>query len=376
MPVENAKLLLRLLYQPAAAMSAILDEGSLLFSSLAVLGVSLLLPPWLPFSFYTPLLLLAVVYVPGTLLVTMLLARLGAFWTVFERDYSPLLTCTGMAWTAVHIPLVMAARMLAPPLLVPLAAVAYLYFAVLMFFAIRTVFGVENTIAAGAVCLSAIPLAAALAFWEPIRAMAGWLASPFFLFYAWRYLGGEFSNLGAGLRSRQNFRHMLEAAAINPHDAEARYQLGLIYQQRRQYTEAIRQFKSSVAIDPKETDAHFQLGRIALEQGRLKDAFESLQIVLDQDEKHSSSEILRELGRMYLAAKQYQDARRELAMYIERRPYDPEGLYYFGQTLERLDDAAAAREMYARAVEASRATPRFRQRYTAKWSRLAQKQLR
>jgi len=85
---------LRLFYQPSAAMSAILDEGSLLFASLAVLGVSLLAPHWLPFSFYTPLLLLAVVYVPGTLLVTMLLASLGAFWTVFERDYSPLLTCT------------------------------------------------------------------------------------------------------------------------------------------------------------------------------------------------------------------------------------------------------------------------------------------
>src|SRR5439155_6667491 len=153
------------------------------------------------------------------------------------------------------------------------------------------------------------------------------------------------------------------------------YQLGLIYQQRRQYTEAIRQFKSAVSIDPKETDAHFQLGRIALEQGRLKDAFESLQAVLDQDEKHSSGEILRELGRLYLAAKQYEDARRELAMYVERRPYDPEGLYYYGQTLERLGDAPGAREMYARAVEAARATPRFRRRYTAKWSRLAQKQL-
>ncbi len=374
--MSNIKLLLRLFYQPSAAMSAILDEGSLLFASLAVLGVSLLAPHWLPFSFYTPLLLLAVVYVPGTLLVTMLLASLGAFWTVFERDYSPLLTCTALAWAAVNLPLVLAARVAPPTTLVPLAVLAYLYFAVLMFFAIRTVFGIENGMAAGAVCLSVIPLAGALAVWGPIRAMAGWLASPFFLFYAYRYLGGEFSNLGAGLRSRQNFHRMLEAAAINPHDAEARYQLGLIYQQRHQYTEAIRQYKSAVAIDPKETDAHFQLGRIALEQGRLKDAFESLQTVLDQNEKHSSSEILRELGRMYLAAKQYEDARRELSMYIERRPYDPEGLYYFGQTLDRLGDAAGAREMYARAVEAARATPRFRRRYTAKWSRLAQKQLR
>jgi hypothetical protein len=30
---------------------------------------------------------------------------------------------------------------------------------------------------------------------------------------------------------------MLEAAAVNPHDGDAQYQLGLIHQQRRQYSE-------------------------------------------------------------------------------------------------------------------------------------------
>src|SRR5437773_8989919 len=39
---DNAKLLLRLLWRPADAMSGILDQGSLLFASLAVLAVSLL----------------------------------------------------------------------------------------------------------------------------------------------------------------------------------------------------------------------------------------------------------------------------------------------------------------------------------------------
>src|SRR5713226_8217826 len=105
MVFDNSKLLLQLLWQPADAMSGILDRGSLLFASLAVLIVSLLfqfnvrlhvprapaaiqqnqptgpeeeqpnLPapharPWWMFSFYTPLLVLALVYVPGTLLVT------------------------------------------------------------------------------------------------------------------------------------------------------------------------------------------------------------------------------------------------------------------------------------------------------------------
>jgi tetratricopeptide (TPR) repeat protein len=168
---------------------------------------------------------------------------------------------------------------------------------------------------------------------------------------------------------------MLEAAAVNPHDAEAQYQLGLIYQHRRRYAEAIRRFQNAIAIDAKETDAHFQLGRIAREQGRLKDALAHFQAVIDQDESHSSSEILRELGALYLAVRQYGDARSELERYVARREYDPEGLYYYGRALEGLGETAAARDAYSRAVEAARTAPAYRRRFTARWNRLAQKQL-
>jgi predicted Zn-dependent protease len=82
------------------------------------------------------------------------------------------------------------------------------------------------------------------------------------------------------------------------------------------------------------------------------------------------------LGGIYLSVHQYQDARNELARYVERWPYDPEGLFYCGQALEGLGDTAAAREMYARAVESARSAPRYLRRSTARWSRLAQKQLR
>ena len=201
------------------------------------------------------------------------------------------------------------------------------------------------------------------------------LASPLFLFFAWYYLGGELSGLGAGMRSRQNFRRMLEAATVNPHDGEAQYQLGLIYQERHQYTDAIARFEKAIAIDPALTDAHFQLGRILREQGRLRDALTHFQTVVSIDERHNLSEVLRELGGLYVAARQFQDARNELAVYTDRRPYDPEGLYYYGQALEGLGDPARARDAYARAVEADRTAPRYRRRHTARWSRLAQKQL-
>src|SRR3954451_5328466 len=113
----------------------------------------------------------------------------------------------------------------------------------------------------------------------------GILASPFFLFYAIYYLCSEFRRLGDGLRSGQNYRRMLEAAAINPHDGEAQYQLGLIHQQRRPTTEAIRRFEPAAPIDNTEPDAHFQLARIFRGQNRPADALPHLQTVLAQDEK-------------------------------------------------------------------------------------------
>jgi tetratricopeptide (TPR) repeat protein len=377
--IAHLKLLFRLWWQPAAAMGEILDRGSLLFASLAAIAAALLLqagPLPVPFRFYTPLLVLAVVYVPGVLLLSAAIARLGALGTVFQRDYSPLLTCAAMAWSAAQLPLALAVWTAPVIVFLILAAAAYLYFAVLMFYAVRTVFGTGNGAAAGIVCLSWIPLVAAAFLAGPLAMVFRLLASPFFLFFAFYYLRSEFSNLGQGLRSRQSFHRMLEAAAVNPHDGEAQYQLGLIYQQRRQSTEAIRRFQQAVAIDPTETDAHFQLGRIAYEQGRFQEALAHLQTVLQQDEKHSLSEIHRELAAAYLALGRPEDARRELEIYTGRRAYDPEGLYHYGQALEALGNPAAAREMYDRAVEAARTAPRYRRRFTARWSRLAQKQAR
>jgi tetratricopeptide (TPR) repeat protein len=377
---DAIQLIFRLLYQPVAAMSAILDRGSLLYASLAVVAVSFGLAPaaaqWIRAPFYGPLLVLAVVYVPGILLLCGLLGRIGGFVVSFQRDYSPLLTCAAMAWAAADLPLVLAGWTAPPEVVLLLAGLAYLYFAVLMFLAVRTVFGAGNGASAAVVCLSWIPPVAAVFLWGPLHFLMGWIASPFFLFYAWYFLRGEFSSLGAGMRNRQNFRRMLEASALNPHDGEAQYQLGLIYQQRRNYTEAIQRFQNAVKIDPTETDAHFQLGRIAREQGRIDDALKELEIVLQQDPKHNLSEILRELAGTYLAAGRLQEARSQLAVYIDRRPYDPEGLYYYGRALEGLGHPAEAREMYTRAVEAARTAPRYRRPFTARWSRLAQKQER
>ena len=47
--------------------------------------------------------------------LTNLIARLGAFGAVFQRDYSPLLACASMAWAAVHMPLIVVCMVRADP---------------------------------------------------------------------------------------------------------------------------------------------------------------------------------------------------------------------------------------------------------------------
>jgi tetratricopeptide (TPR) repeat protein len=186
---------------------------------------------------------------------------------------------------------------------------------------------------------------------------------------------GDIGDIGFSLRQRQGFRRSMEAATINPRDAGAHYQLGLIYQYRHQHGEAISRFEKAIQIAHDETDAHFQLGRIAREQGRLQDAINYFSVVLEQDDKHAQSEIWREIGATYLAASMCGDAQEALAKFINRRPYDPEGLYYYGKTLEQLDRREEAREVFARCVEAVQTMPSYRYREQRKWDKLARDRL-
>ena len=59
-------------------------------------------------------------------------------------------------------------------------------------------------------------------------------------------------------------------------------------------------------------------------------------------------------GATYLDLGRYEEARNMLSVYLERRPYDAEGLYHYGQVLEKLGEPAEARETYARSIEAAR----------------------
>jgi tetratricopeptide (TPR) repeat protein len=297
----------------------------------------------------------------------------ASFSVLLRRDYGPLFTCGLMAWAAAHLPFAFAGLALerlglSEKTALGLWTVSAICFGLLMALGLRMLFGINYSKGLLLVAVAALSFSIQAKLFASV---SPYLFSPFLLFYAFNMFRGDIGDIGFSLRQRQGFRRSMEAATINPRDGSAHYQLGLIYQYRRQYAEAISRFEKAVKIDNEETDAHFQLGRIAREQGRLQDAINHFSVVLEQDDKHAQSEIWREIGATYLAASMLSEAKDTLEKFIERRAYDPEGLYYYGKTLEQLDRRDEAREVFSRCVEAVKTMPSYRYREQRKWDKLA-----
>jgi tetratricopeptide (TPR) repeat protein len=209
-----------------------------------------------------------------------------------------------------------------------------------------------------------------------VGSSAYYLASPFFLYYAYSFFQGDIRIIGSGLSSRQSLRRQLEAAKLNPRDSDAHYQIGLILAQRRQLIEAEASFKKAIEIAPDEPDSYFQLAKIAREQGRLDEAMQALRRAAALDDKHSASEVWRDLGAVALLSNHPEDAQPALAKYVERRPYDPEGLYWYGKALKGLGQPAAAKDALERSLEAVATAPSHQRMRLRKWASEAKSELK
>jgi Tetratricopeptide repeat len=374
---EKLGTLFQLYYQPARALSTILDSGSLglaiLAAALAGFASEKAIGPTI-----TGLVMLAVLFVPACVAIISVWDHLGTVGVVLRRDYSPLLVCILMCRAAADLPGAIA-RFLAPAFTIWIQVAVMLFFSALAAIAIRTVFGTGIGKAIGTVFGAALATAGGYFAYETFGGMLSYFSSPLvllWLYYLFRPNLDMFTGLGGGLRSSQNFRRNLDALTVNPRDSDAHYQLGLIYQQRRNYTEAISRFTKAVEIDPSEADAHHQLGVIALEQKRYEDARREFAATLALDDKHSSSEAWRGLGAADLQLGKTEQALAELQKYTDRREFDPEGLYWLGAAFQKLGRIPEAKDAFQRAVEAARTAPPHRRRYTSAWGRQAKAELR
>jgi tetratricopeptide (TPR) repeat protein len=334
-----------------------------------------------PLRYFSPLAAMAVCFVPMVILVLTLWDNLGGFSTILFRDYMALLVCCLLSWTAAHLLLLLANGTLAaafPPAHNHAALWwgAHAYFLILSALAIRTLFGTKAAHAVGAIAGGWAGAVGGIWLYTMFGSGSAYLASPFVLYYLYLGVGPELRGLGVGLTSRQRLKQGLENATLNPRDADAHYQLGLIYAQRRQYEPAIERFCKAIEIDPNEAESYYQLGRIAREQGRYAEAIEHCRTAARLDDKHSSSEVWREIGIASLLSGDGEGARAALEKYLDRRPYDPEGECWYGRTMAKLGFPNEARAAFEQAIEAVRTMPPARKRQVRAWESEARRELK
>ncbi|HVG29145.1 MAG TPA: tetratricopeptide repeat protein [Pyrinomonadaceae bacterium] len=356
------------------------------------------------------LLVVACIFIPALIFFSNLFERRASFGVVLQQEYASVASAVLYAWAAAHavaLPLALLARANgfeaeviastreliqqfaaqsgAPPRDVAPAldprelarnfasTLALPFVALWTLAAARHVFRASwlraSLIVAGGVVM--VVLASPL-----LRFAGSLLSSPFLLLMLFFLLRGYFGEVMRTQRARASFRQHLEASTLNPADASAHYNLGLIHLSRKELDPARERFRRAVEIDADEVDSHYQLGRIARMQGRLSDAIAHFSEVVTRDPAHAQHEIWREIGATYLAASQHGDALDALDKFLARRQSDAEGLYLKGRALAGVGRVREAAEAMRACIEAVKSAPAYKYRTDKRWLNEAQQFLR
>jgi tetratricopeptide (TPR) repeat protein len=243
-------------------------------------------------------------------------------------------------------------------------------FAIGMVLAVKGAFRMSMARAFGVTFISAFAAAAVFPIVE--RLLSSVLGSPFLLFFLFMLVRGYFSDIMGSHRAKAAFKQNLESATLNPADASAHYNLGLIHQSRGELEQARERFERALKIDDAEVDASYQLGRIARQQKRYADAIQNFEHVVARDPAHSQYEIWREVAATYIAAGQFEDARMALDQFLEHRPSDPEGLYLMGRAHAGLGHKREATSLMQACIEAVKTAPAYKYRSSKRWLNEAQ----
>ena len=418
--IDWLRFLLMIFYAPVRGMRGMRDRGSLapvaviaLLSQFAFgffakrfAGVSSVSIASELFHAAKIIAIVAIVLVPILTLVANMFERRGSFRVVLTQEYAPLAASVLYVLTAANlISLLMAAALhysgllplyvasviqeadnnpymrqfedvaqqLKNPLMVAYSLFAFPQRALL---GIGIVIAVKETFRMSAVRALAVAIVTCFSsiFFSSLVfvLLSSVLGSPFLLILLFFLLRGYFNDIVGSHRAKAAFKQNLESATLNPADASAHYNLGLIHQSRGELDQARERFERALQIDPEEIDASYQLGRIARHQKRYGDAIQNFEQVVTRNPAHSQHEVWREVAATYIAAGQFEDARTALDQFLEHRPSDPEGLYLMGRAHAGLGHKREATSLMQACIEAVKTAPAYKYRASKRWLNEAQ----
>jgi tetratricopeptide (TPR) repeat protein len=193
-------------------------------------------------------------------------------------------------------------------------------------------------------------------------------ALPFFLGIPVAYLAYQWiRGYVASQTSERSFQQQLHALTLNPQDADAQYQLGLISLKRRNLSSARKYFENAIKIDPIDPDYHYSLGRTYELNEEWGPALEQYEETYSLNPEYGLGDIFREVGKGYLHAGSVEKGIEFLRFFLAKRGSDPEGRYWLAIALQKAGDSEQMRVQLNMIVEQARSNPGFFRKGTREW---------
>ncbi len=191
---------------------------------------------------------------------------------------------------------------------------------------------------------------------------------PFFIMIPLLYFGYQWLRDYFTQHANEHaFQQHLHTLTLNPQDADAHYQLGLIHLRRRNLDAARRYFESALKIDPGDAEYHYSLGRTHELSGEWAQALEQYEETYRLTPEYGQGDIFREVGKGYLQTGNIEKGMEFLKFFLTKRGSDPEGRYWLAVAMQKMGDSEQMKAQLNLIVEQARSNPRFFRRENREW---------
>jgi len=166
---------------------------------------------------------------------------------------------------------------------------------------------------------------------------------------AWYYLGRAYYTKARLREARKAFQTILD---LDPHDAKAENNLGLILETEGKPTAAIEAYRRAIAWQENShasEQPYVNLGNLLMEQGQTKDAIQPLEKAVALAPNNAFCHMT--LGVYYRKAGQMEGARRELERATQLEPDNAAAHYQLGRLYKEIHDLDRAKVEFDRTRE-------------------------
>ena len=314
------------------------------------------------------LLYLSFVYVPAVILLGNAIARDGAGLSISREEYRAHLAALFPLWGVLFL-VAAPFQMIFPQFIIlGIVEISIGLLALILLLVIYTVWAIKELnylsrpAALGVFILSWFTLPVFYLLTAFLLALPFFLLVPLFYIVLQRVRAFEHRRV-----SERNLQQQLRILTVNPRDADAHYQLGLIHFKRGNLSAAQRYFESALKIDGNDADYHYFLGRVFGASEDWPKALEQYEETYRFNSQYAHGDIFREVGKGYLHTGSVDKAIEFFRFFLNDRASDPEGRYWLAVAHQHLGQPDEMRSQLKILLEHVRSSPRFFRKENRRW---------